>query len=90
MGKKMKLVLDDLKVTSFVTELEEKKARDAKGGATNTCTCDTSPGCCESLDVPGCTETCNTCEGACYSDWTRCVTNCGTCHSDCTCPLATC
>lgn len=85
MGKKMKLVLDDLKVKSFVTEVNDNYARNVKGGDTGFCT-DTEPECCETGGTVSCGATCQTCNG--------CLTDDGTCYcteyTDCTCIVATC
>lgn len=91
MGKKMKLVLDDLKVQSFVTSLDEKNEKLVKAGGdpfteTNCLECPTT------TEVGETCETCfNTCAG-CPTDvqYTCGWTMCNTCPTDCTCPLATC
>lgn len=87
MGKKMKLVLDDLKVKSFVTALEDKHARQLKGGDTGFCTNDCTEG-------PECEpEVTLSCGGTCHTEC-GCNTQVATCyctdHTDCTCPVATC
>lgn len=58
MGKKMKLVLDDLKVQSFVTALNGNHTQNVKGGETGFCT-----------DEPACEDPGTvSCGGTCYTD----------------------
>lgn len=63
MGKKMKLVLDDLNVKSFVTALNGNYKRSVRGGETGDCTL--GPEC-----EPGATETCG-----CGTNTCDCITN---------------
>lgn len=61
MPKKLKLNLNDLKVQSFVTALDEREKRGFKGGTTG--------------GDDGCPPTCATCPATCAQTCFTCITN---------------
>jgi hypothetical protein len=63
MEKKLKLKLDDIKVESFITSMDENMSNNIKGmGATNPTGCNTCPTCGGTFcNANTCAATCPTC-----------------------------